>query len=660
MDFHQSVLSGLCRLCGEKIVTSVSYIHPKSVNEYSNMIYSVYSIDCDAEPSHVFPKHLCSKCRRKLDRLRDKTQTPHLRACHFEAHDSNCVICIPHNSKKETRHMRLFDNAMTDYKFIICSDPYVKRKYILLADGNENVSAKLTIAIDKDFLWSIRCYGKLIMHDNLFLMTLPKVLTDTNIQLFAKLLSELNVCDGNTTFNDIVQSKLEIRNPFEKEGKIIAVVENKQHVPLQKTDFTIVRHSDCTVFCDVGNICEVCLNHQSSLRKSRARIKNLDEGERKAKWVLDTSTTNLKYLSREELEARLQNTQKQKRDSLRRIAKMSITISKLIATEGVCLENDHQDALSEIIKSDAPPFDNESPQWLLWEQQKEQASKTDSRGMRWHPLIIRWCLSIYHTSPAAYAQLASKKLQFLQLPHINTLKKFTDFTTPSAGFNPDILQRLIVDTDIENLPECKRNVTLVFDEMKIKSDLIYRKSTGQLIGFTELGEMNEEFKLFEKKFEEKSTDTDRQFATYVLVFMVRGIVASFCYPFAFFASVGFTSAQLYPCALQAVIVLESLGFLVRAFVSDGASPNRKFYKLMCVDEGDIYWTINPCDDSRKIYYISDVPHLLKTTRNCLENSFWNKNSRNMHVSLFICFYYNKYIYTVFPLLNAHPLLSAPL
>ena len=76
---------------------------------------------------------------------------------------------------------------------------------------------------------------------------------------------------------------------------------------------------------------------------------------------------------------------------------------------------------------------------MLWNQQKEFASKNDSRGMRWHPLIIRWCFSIYYSSPAAYQQFSKKTLGFLSLPHNNTLKKYSSFTSPSVGFNPDII-----------------------------------------------------------------------------------------------------------------------------------------------------------------------------------------------------------------------------
>ena len=74
-------------------------------------------------------------------------------------------------------------------------------------------------------------------------------------------------------------------------------------------------------------------------------------------------------------------------------------------------------------------------------------------------------------------------------------------------------------------------------------------------------------------------------------------------------------------------------FSVRAYVCDGTSPNRKFFKLIAAGSyDDFYWAWNPVEKRKKIYMISDAPHLLKTTRNCLENSCWNKKTRNLHVS----------------------------
>ena len=43
-------------------------------------------------------------------------------------------------------------------------------------------------------------------------------------------------------------------------------------------------------------------------------------------------------------------------------------------------------------------------------------------------------------------------------------------------------------------------------------------------------------------------------------------------------------------------------------------------------------TTNPFDSSRSIYFFCDVPHLLKTTRNCFSKSFAHSNSRFLKVS----------------------------
>ena len=233
--------------------------------------------------------------------------------------------------------------------------------------------------------------------------------------------------------------------------------------------------------------------------------------------------------------------------------------------------------------------------------------------------------------------MINRNLNFLRLPHVNTLKKYLNFTTPKSGFDPVIIQRLVEDSKVEDLDDPFKSVSVIYDEMKIKSDLVFRQGTGQLVGFTEMGDINEEFRAFERRVEESSDSVaPRDFATYVIVFMVRGIVSSFVYPFGYFASLGFTADQLYPCVWEAARVLEAVGFKVRAFISDGASPNRKFYRIITTN--DIFWAPSLFSDNRKIYVFSDFIHLIKTTRNCLENSHDNKNTRNMHVSNYPIFY----------------------
>lgn len=59
------------------------------------------------------------------------------------------------------------------------------------------------------------------------------------------------------------------------------------------------------------------------------------------------------------------------------------------------------------------------------------------------------------------------------------------------------------------------------------------------------------------------------------------------------------------------------------------------HKKVGQKQGEVtYKTPNPySSDGRDIYFIPDVPHLIKTTRNCWSNSFGHSNSRTLWVSI---------------------------
>ena len=75
---------------------------------------------------------------------------------------------------------------------------------------------------------------------------------------------------------------------------------------------------------------------------------------------------------------------------------------------------------------------------------------------------------------------------------------------------------------------------------------------------------------------------------------------------------------------------------VVSLTSDGAKPNRRFYK-MCQQQKEKtesvhYKTFNPFQEDKEVFFFCDVPHLLKTARNCFSNSFSHSQSRQMQVS----------------------------
>ena len=123
-----------------------------------------------------------------------------------------------------------------------------------------------------------------------------------------------------------------------------------------------------------------------------------------------------------------------------------------------------------------------------------------------------------------------------------------------------------------------KSFTLCFDEIRIKSNLFYCKSTDRLVGFTEMGKINDEFRKFHDSLESQNSgnNKEREFASYFLIYVDRSIFSNLCYPFAYFASTGLTAAQLYPSALEAIKVLLSLGFSVGDMFVTGFHPTDNF------------------------------------------------------------------------------------
>ncbi|XP_022110829.1 uncharacterized protein LOC110990245 [Acanthaster planci] len=245
--------------------------------------------------------------------------------------------------------------------------------------------------------------------------------------------------------------------------------------------------------------------------------------------------------------------------------------------------------------------------------------------MKWHPAVIRWCIALQNRSSSAYNLI--RQTGFIRLPHPSTLHPYSLFANHTTDFNFDMLARVVKDYKLHARPEHEACISLLFDEMKVKAGLVFSIKSGKVIGLTDVGSLANELASFERKCR---GDTEPDTATHVLVLMVRGIFMSLHTPVGYYPTVGVTSHQLFPCLWEAILHLEVAGWKVRALVSDGASPHRKFYHLH-QDRGSsdevVYFTPNPFDTTRRIHFVCDVPHLIKTTRNNFENSSYHNKTR---------------------------------
>ena len=271
-------------------------------------------------------------------------------------------------------------------------------------------------------------------------------------------------------------------------------------------------------------------------------------------------------------------------------------------------------------------FAPDSFQQIFFQEQLKYNSLKKKSSMRWHPTMIRWCLFIKSKSAKAYEGMRS----FLSLPSNRTLFDYSHYMESDLGVNPRVVEQLIVKA---NKLGCydelhKSYVGLLHDEIKIKADLVYKKNTGELIGYVNLDNVTNELLLMEDLVGKK-----RSLAEYMFVTMVRGITTNLCYPLASYATKAVSAASLYTIVWECVEYVETVvGLKVLYICCDGAVQNRKFFQLHCSSEDVIvHETSNlyAIDDARDLYFISDPPHLLKTTRNCFANSFASSKVRHL-------------------------------
>ena len=147
--------------------------------------------------------------------------------------------------------------------------------------------------------------------------------------------------------------------------------------------------------------------------------------------------------------------------------------------------------------------------------------------------------------------------------------------------------------------------------MKIQENLVFDKSSNELIGFIDLGD---------PLTTSANVDEDSDpIASHALAFLVRGLTTHLMHVVAYYFTGNVTSFQLMPLFWKVVAVLETTVKLkVIAAVNDGASPNRKFFNLHAnlggvLPDGVVYKTPNLFCPSRMIYFFAGVPHLMQET-----------------------------------------------
>eukprot|EP00794_Sanderia_malayensis_P012456 gene12456-13744_t len=210
-----------------------------------------------------------------------------------------------------------------------------------------------------------------------------------------------------------------------------------------------------------------------------------------------------------------------------------------------------------------PPFMK-----LFWQEQQNYLRQSPSQ-VRYHHMIIKFCLALAAKSTSTYNELRFNKKEgtgALFLPSLRTLRDYRNVIKPKRGFNEATTADLQNKTASFTPPE--RYIIICVDEMKIQEDLVWDKNTGELIGFVDLGDTNINYATLVKA---------QDIASHVLVFL-------------------------------------NLFSMHKGM--DGKAGKEVVYRA-----------VNLFAPDRYMFFFSDAPHLMKTARNNLSNSGSGKSSR---------------------------------
>ena len=123
----------------------------------------------------------------------------------------------------------------------------------------------------------------------------------------------------------------------------------------------------------------------------------------------------------------------------------------------------------------------------------EAMNTKDVQQVRWYPALIKWCLHLKFKSSSGYHALCNTGV--LTLLSEKTLGDYAHWIKGEAGFQASVNHQLIKEANVKEKDEC---VALVGDEIKVREDLVFDKHSCRLVGFVNLGEINNTLNKFEQ------------------------------------------------------------------------------------------------------------------------------------------------------------------
>lgn len=201
---------------------------------------------------------------------------------------------------------------------------------------------------------------------------------------------------------------------------------------------------------------------------------------------------------------------------------------------------------------------------LMHMQWRENNKKAKGRRFTLQEKIN--CLSILKISPKGYRFL--RKIFILPAPR--TLIRVLQKTTLHPGINENLFEQLKIKTN--SMKNKEKLAVLIFDEITLKSGIIYNERKNIVTGFVDDGQIR-----------------IPEFANHAQVFMLRGVVHNYKQVVAYTFSASATKGPELAKQLKNVIKKsQEAGFNVVASICDQGTNNRQAIKLLLEETRHTY------------------------------------------------------------------------
>lgn len=192
----------------------------------------------------------------------------------------------------------------------------------------------------------------------------------------------------------------------------------------------------------------------------------------------------------------------------------------------------------------------------------------------------------------------------LPLPCHDTMNRLIRGIPGTFGLNDFSIDA--IGRNLSGKNENLRKGSLVWDEMSVKKSMKFNQQRMKFDGLVDYGD-------------EMITEKSDKVADHALVLMFRPYRAKWVQPIGVYATSGAASAYvIQSLVVKAIMALEKKDAVVMNVVCDGHQTNKGVHNLFDVSEkmGEVCNYIkHPCNPKNKIYFLFDIPHIMKCIRN---------------------------------------------